>query len=544
MTPRHVIYLSGSGVVLYSWDRRRYVPVSGYELPDGDPTALVNYLRQTPAAVVAIVVDVLEEEHSRDTLPRLGRRDQSAMLARKLARAFPRTAYRTAAVQGRLPDDPQTNRILLSGLSKADHLRTLQGLLAEARLPVSTVCSPALLSRPLLDKLRPANPADATLVVSRQREGSLRLSFFRGGDLMGSRVMRRSLAAPPGDFARLGKQLEESVRYFDAAFAPSASNPIDILLLCEPGVDPARARAEGTGHEGFRLHVQDPADAARRLGLRDSLQEGNADLLFVELLRRHRPAGNFAPPEDRRYFQLHQFRVFSKAACLTLAAGALTGSALNVVDILAVRHETADVRASIDNVTNQLDASLAGDGPNGADPLDMQRVGTAWQLLRQHAIEPGEILGLVSNAVDANPQVQIEGIEWSPVQQLVLDGDGSGGEQAVMPPDGSGGGPATDEPQDDAGLQDGSTGGEQRVRLTIRGRVEPFDGDYPLAFLGVRQFIASLEADPGVISVKARKEPLDVSPQSTLTGEMTPDLKADKAGFTINVLLRVNHEPA
>ncbi len=99
-------------------------------------------LRQTPAAVVAIVVDVLEEEHNRDTLPRLGRRDQDAMLARKLARMFPRTAYRTAAVQGRLPDDPQTSRILLSGLSKADHLRTLQELLAEARLPVSTVVQP------------------------------------------------------------------------------------------------------------------------------------------------------------------------------------------------------------------------------------------------------------------------------------------------------------------------------------------------------------------------------------------------------------------
>ena len=47
-----------------------------------------------------------------------------------------------------------------------------------------------------------------------------------------------------------------------------------------------------------------------------------------------------------------------------------------------------------------------------------------------------------------------------------------------------------------------------------------------------------------MISVKARKEPLDVSPQSTLTGEMTPNLKTDKAAFTINVLLRVTHEPA
>ncbi len=544
MKPRHVIYLSGTSVVLYAWDRQHFVPVSGYDLPDGDPSALVACLRQAPAAVVAIVVDVLEEEHIRDTLPRLSRRDQEAMLGRKLARLFPRTTYRTAAVQGRLPDDPRSSRVLLSGLSKSEHLRALQGLLADARLPVSGVFSPALLSAPLLDKLRPLSPADATLVVSRQREGSLRLSFFRGRDLVGSRVMRRSLAAPPGDFARLAKQLEESVRYFDAAFAPSASNPIDVLLLCEPGVDPARARAEGTGHEGFRLHVADPADAARRLGLRDGLQAGNGDLLFVELLRRYAPAGNYAPSEERRYFQLHRVRVLGKAACLALAAGALAGSALNVVDILGVTSEAAAVRTSIGDVTRQLESNLAGDGANGADPLEMQRIGTAWQRLREHAVEPAEILGLVSGAVDANPQVQIEGIEWSPVRALTPAADGSEG-------DGTDGATPTDDGADDGGAvladtgpQRGATAAEQRVRLTIRGRVEPFAGDYPLAFRGVRTFMASLQADPRVISVKAGKEPLDINPRSTLTGEMTPNLRADKAAFTINVLLRASHGPA
>lgn len=529
MKPRHVIYLSGSGVVLYTWDRQRYVAVSGYELPGGDPAAMVAWLRQTPAAVVAIVVDVLEEEHSRDTLPRLGRRDQDAMLGRKLARAFPRTTYRTAALQGRLPDDPQANRILLSGLSKADHLRALQALLAEARLPVAGVSSPALLSKPLLDKLRPPNAAEATLVVSRQREGSLRVSFFRGRHLVGSRLMRRSLAAPPGDFARLAKQLEESVRYFDAAFAPSASNPIDVLLLCEPGVDPASARAEGTGHEGFRLHVPDAADAARQLGLHDSLQAGNGDLLFVELLRHHPPAGNFAPADERRYFQLHRVRVFGKAACLALAAGALTGSALNFVHAVGVTSETAAVRTSIGDITRQLEASLGGDSANGADPLEMQRVGMAWRLLEQHAVEPDEVLGLVSSAVEANPQVQIEGVDWSPVQALAPVADAE-----------EGGNPVAATPRDDSS----DTPGEQRVRLIIHGRVEPFDGDYPIAFLGLRTFMASLAADPRVLSVKARKEPLDISPQSSLTGEMTPHATADKAAFTLNLLLRIRHEPA
>jgi hypothetical protein len=465
----------------------------------------------------------------------LGKRDRQAMLARKLARVFPRTSYRTAVVQGRLPDDSHSIRVLLSGLTKADHLQVLLGQLAAAKVPVASVCSPALLSRLLLEKLRPSTPADATLIVSRQREGSLRLTFFRGRHLVGSRLMRRSLAAPPGDVERLVRQLEESVRYFDAAFAPSASNPVDVILLCEPGIDPAAATARGTDHEGFRLVVPDPAAAARKLGLNTALQEGNADLLFVELLRRSLPAGNFALAADRRYFHLLKVRVYGKAACVALAAGALLGSVVNVVGILGIGQATASVRSTIVDLTGQLDRGNGDEFSSAADPLEMQRIATAWQAIQKHSLKPDAILSLLSNAVDANPAVQIDALEWLPLQTVtaVTDVDSTDAGDAEAGPD-------------EANIENTDTGAdeEQRVRLTIRGRVQPFDGDYPLAFLTVRTFMQALRADPGVISVNAVKQPLDLSLKSTITGEMTAERKTEKAEFTINVLLRAAHEPA
>jgi len=543
MKPQHVAYLTSSEVVLYTWDQKQYVPVSGYEVPNGDPTPLVTYLRQTPAAVVAILVDVLEEEHNRDTIARLGRSDQSAMVARKLGRAFPRTTYRTAAVQSRLPDDPQTTRILLSGLTKADHLRTLQGLLADAKLPVSTVCSPALLSRPLLDKLRPASPADATLLVSRQREGSLRLSFFRGRDLVGSRLIRRSLAAAPGDIARLIRQLEESVRYFDAAFAPSASNPVDVLLLCEPGVNPAEATNQGSGHEGFRLHVPDPVTAAKKLGLGigpgSGLQPGNADLLFVELLRRHVPAGDFAPPADRRYYHLHQVRVFARTASAAVAMAGLVGASLNAVALLEARQQVQDVQTSIAELTHllQADASSGDIGDNGGDPLGMQQTVTAWRELGRRAVKPEAVLALVSAALEGQPRIQLDGVQWSPVT-AVLEVSEDSTAPDVDASDSADSATVPDE------VMDSEAGAVPRVRVSIRARVEPFDGDYRLAFAELQTFIDSLRADRRVLSVTARKQPLDVDPRSTLTGEITPALRNDEATFTVDLLVRLADEPA
>lgn len=531
MKPQHVIYRAGNSVVLYTWDGRRYVPVSGYELPDGDPTPIVTYLRQTPAAVISILLDVMEEEHTQETMAQLGRSDQSALLARKLARSFPRTAYRTATVQGRTPDDPKTSRILLSGLTKADHLDSLLRLLDEAKLPVASVCSPALLSRPLVDKLRPANPADATMLVSRQLRGGLRLSFFRGRQLLGSRLMRRSVAAAPGDIVSLVQQLDESVRHFDAAFAPSASTPVDVILLCENGIDPVAAMNQGLGHEGYRLHVPDPVAAAKKLGLDDPLQSGNANLLFVELLRRYAPSGNFAPISARRYFHMHQARIFGKAACLALAAAALLGLSLNGVALLETSDQVEDVRHSTAELTQLLQADVSDYGENGADPLEMSRAVTAWRELERRNVDPEAVLRLVSSAMERQPRVLLDAVQWSPVSAAAFTTQAAdrGNEEPGA---------------DDSGVEASGSPMARRVRISIQGRVEPFGGNYPLAFAELQSFMDTLRGDPRVLAVSARKEPLDVNPRSTLTGEITPTVRNDQATFTVDLLVRFPDEPA
>lgn len=531
MKAQHVIYRAGNAAVLYTWDGQRYTPVTGYALPDGDPAPVVDYLRQAPSGVIAILLDVMEEEHTQDTIAQLGRSDQQAILARKLARTFPRTVFRTATVQGRLPGDTKTTQILLSGLTKSDHLNSLMGLLADAKLPVACVCSPALLSRPLIDKLRPANPADATMLVSRQLRGGLRMTFFRGRHLVGSRLMRRSVAAQPGDTVNLVRQLDESVRYFDAAFVPGVSTPVDVILFCETGIDRDFAMKQGLGHEGYRLHIPDPVMAAKKLGFRDALTPGNANLLFVELLRRYAPSGNFAPAPMRRYFQLHQARSYGRAACLALSVSAVVALTLNGIALMETTSHLQEVRHSTTELTQLLQADTSDHVDNGADPLEMRRAVTAWLELQQHDVDPQAVLSLVSTAVERRPQILLDGVQWSPGMPMAFDTD------------------AGDDGQDEPEAGDPDAGGatasaSEGVRISIQGRVEPFDGNYPLAFREVRAFMDALGRDPRVLSVTARKQPLDVDPRSTLTGEITPAANSDRATFTVDLLVRFADEPA
>ena len=82
------------------------------------------------------------------------------------------------------------------------------------------------------------------------------------------------------------------------------------------------------------------------------------------------------------------------------------------------------------------------------------------------------------------------------------------------------------------------------AQLTVRGRIEPFDRNYPLAFAEVENFMGSLRADPRVSSVRAREQPLDIRPGSTLTGEISPENRSGEAGFAIDIIMRTGNDQA
>lgn len=527
MRVQHVIHLGIDSCVLYGWHGRSYVPVASYSPNSGEPAAIMEFLRDYSHGTIGIVADVLEEEHRRDRIATLGQRDQKALLERKLARAFPRTEFTAATLQGRTTDSIQSQDVLFSALTKPEHIRTLVEQLTAAKLPVVTVCSPALLSLAVVDKLRAQMPdhVAAALLVTRDQEGRLRLAFFRNRKLIGSRLLRKSLSARPGDLQRLLRQLEESVRYFDPSFIVNATNPVDVFLLGEPETVPGDAAAAGGGHEGFHLHPVSLDSVTAGLGIRTRLQPGQADLLFIEILRRCRPVANYLPAGGRRYFQLEQVRRCAQAACVVFGATALLAGTWNGLSLLDTKLQTRDVSNSLDTVSAGVHNHSEYQLDSAIDPRQMRQVVSAWQALVANRTEPQEIFALLSRAVDRQPRLQIDAIGWSP-----LAGFKSASE--TDPDEGS---------EDDAGPDMPAAG---RIRISVRGRVEPFEHSYPLAFAEVESFMASLRADPRVTSVNARQQPLDVRPSSTLSGEVSRENNVEEASFAIDIVMRTGDDQA
>jgi hypothetical protein len=149
------------------------------------------------------------------------------------------------------------------------------------------------------------------------------------------------------------------------------------------------------------------------------------------------------------------------------------------------------------------------------------------------------VLAVVSSALERQPRVQLDSISWSKATVMPTATDAGDGEESESENAIADGAEADSQP-----VASNSSAMWPRVRIQIAGRVEPFGGDYRLAFRDVHTFMESLRADPRVISVIARKQPLDVDPRSTLTGEVAPALSGDPALFAVDVLVRLLDESA
>ena len=83
----------------------------------------------------------------------------------------------------------------------------------------------------------------------------------------------------------------------------------------------------------------------------------------------------------------------------------------------------------------------------------------------------------------------------------------------------------------------GDSNGTHLYQLAhIKGAVDPFDGDYRQALALVRQFAATLLGLPEVEAVHVLELPLDIGPDSALSGDTAG--QANTAPFELRIVIR------
>lgn len=506
-----VIYLSSSGCSLWCWNGTRFIESPVATAVGVEPLAVVREAARWPGAAVGVLVDMIDEEHVRDVVPRMSRKDQRAVLARKLARAFPRTVYRNAGIQARNPANPDEDCVLLSALTRSEPVRVLVDLLNAAQIPPAVILSPALLAARLLDEQ--ARSAAAALLVLRRSNGRLQHSFFRHGRLCGSRRLRPGDGVV-GNIDAWVRQIEESLRYFDATFSPGPDNLLRILV---PAGEFAFLGDGSTLAAGWELDSIDTAARCRRLRISPDVDVTASEQICIELMRSHAGPDNYAPSDLQQRYRSFRARAATRAACIGLALFGVVATLYNGLTIADTRQRVASLSIAAGALEEVLPAD-SGTLPSEIDPLHMRQVVTTYEALRGGHDDPQRIIAAVSAALSERPLIRVDAIRWG---TTVSDGE----------PDGA-------MPETDGEPGEAMPAAAVPIKVVIRGHIEPFDGDFRAAFAELQRFITALDRQPIIEQVTARAAPLDVDPRSTLTGEFTPGAVAPQAPFTLELSVR------
>ena len=123
MRVQQILYLNLVSARVRAWNGTHFAQEDEFTIDDEGIAAFSAYLDKNPDRVTAVFIDIVQEEHYRDTMPHLGRIDQRNLLARKTAKAFGKTPYRMGVAQGRDSKNRDNDRILLSGITRPEAMR-------------------------------------------------------------------------------------------------------------------------------------------------------------------------------------------------------------------------------------------------------------------------------------------------------------------------------------------------------------------------------------------------------------------------------------
>ncbi len=258
------------------------------------------------------------------------------------------------------------------------------------------------------------------------------------------------------------------------------------------------------------------------VGMQGPYGSDSSDRIFAHLLAKKRLPNQYAPPSQTRHNTMYRTRVGLLAASVVLVVVSLFVSGTNVVEAVIAVGDSASARQQTAFYDERYEIARKRMPKTPAEPQDIKAAVEMAGKLRAYKTTPRAMVATLSNGLADFPQLKLESINWL----ASTDPDkpiGSRRQRANVRPRATSAG-------------DDSNGTRLYQLANIKGSVDPFDGDYRRALDLVRQFAATLLGLPEVEAVHVLELPLDIGPDSALSGDT--ERRARKAPFELRIVIR------
>ncbi|MBF0214607.1 MAG: hypothetical protein HQM00_13765 [Magnetococcales bacterium] len=518
MPQRILLCITNHNLVAYPWDHDTFAPPITFDQNRGADDFRAHFAAPGPRCTVYILIDITEEEHKLEQVPRLNALVRTRMLENRSTRILRHSPFRHITPLGRDVGDPSQDSVLFSGLSDPEEtvLPWLQ-LLDTRRGPIAGIWSiPLRTPRRFQGVMKPDQQNVLLLSI---HSGGLRQIYLHQGQLRISRLSRLPSQTPEDLVPFLHGEIVRMQGYLASQRMYNWNTELHVYILCNAGMF-ALLNDGPKGVAGYHLHPVDASRLAVSSALRCDLTSHRMDPLFGQAVRRWAIPNHYARPEDTRIFRTLQYGSRLQWA----ASGLLAISMALAIYLFWEGRELWDEQPALSRHAEEIQqATRLQIDPRS--PQEGRRILTTVQwaeLLESHASDPRHAFRILGRVLANHDRMVIEQLEWNvgATGSATAEAGSRAGAKAGSPP----------KPTAPAGAQ----------ILQISGRVEPFSS-LKEAMEIMDPFLQELRALPEFMDVQPLQLPLNLGHHQMIEGGDQEN--PNRASFRIRIMLSGRNKP-
>jgi hypothetical protein len=521
MADKLLVSVSANQVSAARWQGGRLGECTVFENSEEGLASFSGFLARAPMLTAHIMVDAVEEDYRFESLPHSFGSDRAEMIARKLKQHYRNSPFCSAHIQGRDSGKRRDDRYLFCALTNPELVNSWLQAIVERELPVAGIYLLPTVTAMLVEKLK---LKQTNLLVVSVHGAGLRLSFFREQQLRISRLARIAGGARES-IKNYAEEISNTRLYLHALRVMTLDEHLSVLIIDQNDALSDLAQAISHDNANVESRLLGRKEIVGRLGVAEPSLKSSNDALYLHLLGLNPPENNLAPANVTQAYRQSRIRggIYSLAGAIALAAVAWCGITLYQIidtraDIENTHRQTVELQGQYQEATRLFPAA-----PTSAENL--RRAVEISQRIGATTRTPEIAMDLLSHALDNHPTIVVKSFGWRyDVGEFDVGHEGTASPAAAAP---------------GTAVPNAPPGAKRKESALIEGEVRPFRGDYRAAIESINKFREELLKQPNVAEVRVVKQPLNISPNLTLSGNTTDSRdQADKAEFTLLMVMR------